>query len=156
MYFKIFQTSQNGSILSEYQFRDLKSSLFLYGPIPASFLFIFVFSHYNFNTNWLKHRWCAWDSNLGPQDGRRRRNHGAMAATQKKKSSLLKWYCTSFAKLYCLCVESLRTIVIAATNRSIFFSLVTTSTSISCPTCCTCTSSRTGKMGSSRWSRQSR
>ena len=29
-----------------------------------------------------KHRWCAWDSNPGPQDGRRRQNHGAMAATQ--------------------------------------------------------------------------
>ena len=28
-----------------------------------------------------KHRWCAWDSNPGPQDGRRRRNHGAMVAT---------------------------------------------------------------------------
>ena len=28
-----------------------------------------------------KHRWRAWDSNPGPQDGRRRRNHGAMAAT---------------------------------------------------------------------------
>ena len=26
-----------------------------------------------------KHRWCAWDTNPGPQDGRRRRNHGAMA-----------------------------------------------------------------------------
>ena len=29
-----------------------------------------------------KHRWCAWDLNPGPQDGRHRRNHGAMAATQ--------------------------------------------------------------------------
>ena len=28
-----------------------------------------------------KHRWCAWDSNPRPQDGRRRWNHGAMAAT---------------------------------------------------------------------------
>ena len=27
-----------------------------------------------------KHRWRAWDLNLGPQDGRRRQNHGAMAA----------------------------------------------------------------------------
>ena len=27
------------------------------------------------------HRWCAWDSNPGPQDGGRRRNYGAMAAT---------------------------------------------------------------------------
>ena len=31
-----------------------------------------------------KRRWRAWDSNPGPgpQDGRRRRNHGAMAATK--------------------------------------------------------------------------
>ena len=36
------------------------------------------FSCYNFNTNWKKHRWCAWDSNPGLQDGRRRRNHRAM------------------------------------------------------------------------------
>ena len=27
-------------------------------------------------------RWCAWDSNPVPQNGRRRRNHGAMAATR--------------------------------------------------------------------------
>ena len=26
-----------------------------------------------------KLKWCAWDSNPGPQDGRLRRNHGAMA-----------------------------------------------------------------------------
>ena len=39
------------------------------------------FSHYNFN-NRKKHRWCAWDSNPGLQDGRRRRNQGAMAATR--------------------------------------------------------------------------
>ena len=25
------------------------------------------FSRYNFNTNWKKHWWCAWDSNPGPQ-----------------------------------------------------------------------------------------
>ena len=29
-----------------------------------------------------KRRWTAWESNPGPHDGRRRRNHGAMAATQ--------------------------------------------------------------------------
>ena len=53
------------------------------GPILASFCLFSSFSNYNFNnTNWKKHRWCAWDSNPGPQDGRRRRNHGAMAATQ--------------------------------------------------------------------------
>ena len=28
-----------------------------------------------------KCRWRAWDSNPGPQDGKRRQKHGAMAAT---------------------------------------------------------------------------
>ena len=46
------------------------------------FVYFSFFSGYNFNnTNWKKCRWCAWDSNPGPQDGRRRRNHGAMVAT---------------------------------------------------------------------------
>ena len=31
---------------------------------PLFVLFLF-FSHYNFNTNWKKHRWCAWDLNPG-------------------------------------------------------------------------------------------
>ena len=31
------------------------------------------FSRYNFNTNWKKRRWCAWDSNPRPQDGRHSR-----------------------------------------------------------------------------------
>ena len=56
---------------------------FKYGPIPASFSLFSSFSHQNSITNWKKHRWCAWDSNLGPQDGRRRQNHGAMAASPK-------------------------------------------------------------------------
>ena len=48
---------------------------------PLFRLFSF-FSSYNFNnTNWKKHWWCAWDSNPGPQYGRRRQNHGSMAAT---------------------------------------------------------------------------
>ena len=54
-----------------------------YGPIPASFCLFsfFSYSNNNFNNvNWRKRRWCAWDSNPGPQDGRQRRNHGAMAA----------------------------------------------------------------------------
>ena len=51
------------------------------GPIPASFCLFSFFSCYDFNKNWKKRRWCAWDSNLGPQDGRCRQNHRAMAAT---------------------------------------------------------------------------
>ena len=50
------------------------------GPIPASFCLFSFFSCYNFNTNWKKSRWCAWDTNPGPQDDRRRWNHGAVAA----------------------------------------------------------------------------
>ena len=38
----------------------------------------------------LKRRWCAWDLNLGPQDGRHRRNHGAMAATVGNQSGELE------------------------------------------------------------------
>ena len=56
--------------------------LFFFKKMGQSRLFCFFsfFSCYNFNTNWKKLRWCAWDSNPGPQDGRRRRNHRAMAA----------------------------------------------------------------------------
>ena len=51
------------------------------GSITASFYLLSSFSHYNFNnTNWNKPGWCAWDSNLWPQVGRRRQNHKAMAA----------------------------------------------------------------------------
>ena len=52
------------------------------GQSRPLFVLYSFFSRYNFNTNWKKHRWCAWDSNLRPQDGRRIWNHGAMAATQ--------------------------------------------------------------------------
>ena len=63
------------------------------GPIPASFCLFSSFSHYNFNnTNWKKRSWCAWDSNTGQQDGRRRQNHGAMALlTLVTKKMLLKF-----------------------------------------------------------------
>ena len=51
------------------------------GQIPSSFCLFssfcsLQFQHYKFK----KHRWCAWDSNLWSQDGRRRLNHGAIAA----------------------------------------------------------------------------
>ena len=57
------------------------------GPIPASFLFIRPFLihqlQFQFQQNKLKKcRWCAWDSNPGPQDCRCRQNHGAMAAAR--------------------------------------------------------------------------
>ena len=54
---------------------------------PGLFLFIFVLFLLQFQYKLKKHRWCAWDSNPGPQDGRRRQNHGAMAATDPKIES---------------------------------------------------------------------
>ena len=52
---------------------------------PGLFFFIFVLFLLQFQHKLKKHRWCAWDSNPGPQDGRHRRNHGAMAATKEKR-----------------------------------------------------------------------
>ena len=58
---------------------------FLKWANPGLFLFIFVnFLDTISIKNGKKHSWCAWDSNPGPQDGRRRQNHGAMAARVKK------------------------------------------------------------------------
>ena len=62
----------------------LNSSASTYGPIQATFLFIFPSSdsninfHFN-NTSWKKRWWNVWDLNPGLHDGRRRRNHRAMA-----------------------------------------------------------------------------
>ena len=47
-------------------------------PIPASFLFIFVLFSLQFQ---YKLKMVCLGSKPGTQDGRRRRNHGAMAAT---------------------------------------------------------------------------
>ena len=56
----------------------------------------FYHSNINFhNTNRKKRRWCAWDLNPGLQDGRHRRNQGAMAAP----SACYKFY---FKLKYCL------------------------------------------------------
>ena len=86
-----FSTMKLGifSIMRYLRFRDASElpnfdnyTVFLTnGPIPASFCLFSFFSCYNFNTNWKKCRWCAWDLIPGPQDGRRRWNHAAMAAT---------------------------------------------------------------------------
>ena len=62
----------------EYKWRNFASrwsQIIFNEQIPASFCLFLSFSRYNFNTiNWKKHRWCAWDLNLGLQDGRRRQN----------------------------------------------------------------------------------
>ena len=56
------------------------SLLFIFnGQISAFFLFIFVFSTLHNWINWWKCRWCAWDSNLGQQNGRHRWIQWAMA-----------------------------------------------------------------------------
>ena len=56
---------------------------------PGLFLFIFIlfkWQIYHKYYIWKKCRWCAWDSNLGRQDGRRRQIHWAMAAPQMRWS----------------------------------------------------------------------
>ena len=55
----------------------LPNAIFKNGPI---FLFIFVLFSLQFQYKLKKRRLCAWDSNLGMQDGMRIRNHRAMAA----------------------------------------------------------------------------
>ena len=55
------------------------------GQSQTLFRLFSSFSHSNYNVNnpkWKKRRWCAWDSNPGLHDGRRRQNHGARAAAQ--------------------------------------------------------------------------
>ena len=50
------------------------------GAIPASFCLFSSFPNYTISINFWKHRWCAWDSNLGQQVGGHRWIHWAMAA----------------------------------------------------------------------------
>ena len=52
-----------------------------YGPKPASFCLFSSLPQYNDECNNKKQKWWAWDSNSGPQDGRCRRIHIAMAAS---------------------------------------------------------------------------
>ena len=55
---------------------------------PGLFCLFLSSSQYHFNnTNRKKCRWCAWNLNLGLQDGRPRQNHGAMAMLE----SFFKW-----------------------------------------------------------------
>ena len=69
------------------------------GQFRPLFLFIFVISTcYNLNSYWKKHRWCAWDSNPGWQDGRIEQIHWATnncelftAGTATYQSSI-SWY----------------------------------------------------------------
>ena len=56
-----------------------------FGPIPASFLFIFVLFSLHFQNKLKKAQMVCLDQNPGLQDGRHRRNHRAIAATQLTK-----------------------------------------------------------------------
>ena len=78
-------------LLCNFCFFALDVDILKNGPMSASFCLFSLFSHYNFNnTNEKKWRWCAWDLNLGPQDGRRRQHHGAMVATLEMLTSLTR------------------------------------------------------------------
>ena len=62
---------------------ELATRFLKYEPIPAShfrpFLIPILIRYcFNFNNTLKKRRWCAGYLNPGPQDGRHRRNHGAM------------------------------------------------------------------------------
>ena len=52
---------------------DTQKKVFSNWPILTSFLFIFVLFTTQFDYKLKKHRCCAWDSNSGPQYGRRSR-----------------------------------------------------------------------------------
>ena len=58
-----------------------QTTFFQNGPSRPLFVYFRSFLVTISIQNGKKRRWCAWDSNQGPQNGRRRWNHGAMAAT---------------------------------------------------------------------------
>ena len=67
---------------------SLLFSLLLSLLLPLSHYYSLTFTITNYY--YLKMgQWCAWDPKLGPQDGRRRRNHGAMVTTPIYLSLLL-------------------------------------------------------------------
>ena len=53
---------------------------------------LFVYFRYFLETISLiqKRRWSAWESNPGPQDGRRRQNHRAMAANVRDFETVVR------------------------------------------------------------------
>ena len=69
---------------------------------PGLFLFLFLsFSHHNFNnTNVKKHRWCACDSNPGPQDGRCRQNTKSYIIKSLFTYLSLCLFCTQVSVLF--------------------------------------------------------
>ena len=67
-------TSDNGAALV-----SREQGYFLMGQYRPLFSLFSCSTNYNIK-NWKKHRHWAWDSNLRPQGGRRRQNHGATVA----------------------------------------------------------------------------
>ena len=58
------------------------------------------FSCYDFNnTNWKKCRYCVRDSNLWPQNGRHRQNHGALAAVPFSFNFQINFFISSFRRV---------------------------------------------------------
>ena len=53
-------------------------------------------------------RWCSWDSKAGPQDGRCRQNHGAMAATNVSQHILMEGFLhfMSLPKTNCIVIDT--------------------------------------------------
>ena len=85
--------------------------LFFKWANPGLFLFIFVLFTFQFkwqiynlnNINWNKHRWCAWDSNPGWQDGRRRKIHWAIAAPPSTALLIMVRFWFTILATLCFC-----------------------------------------------------
>ena len=76
------------------------------GQFRPLFCLFSSFSHSNINynssnSNWKRHRWCAWDSNLGPLGCKRRRNHRARYSARQVSDTYL---CSNCRVLTCDCV----------------------------------------------------
>ena len=66
-------------------------NLFIIWAYPRLFLLVFILLTLEFEFKLIKQRYCAWDSNRGPQDGRR----GAMTA-HKFWYLLSSWFVTFY------------------------------------------------------------
>ena len=83
-------TSDNGAALV-----SREQGYFLMGQYRPLFRLFSYSTNYNIK-NWKKHRHWAWDSNLRPQGGRRRQNHGATVAATLlfRRKEILHFYNT--------------------------------------------------------------
>ena len=67
------------------------TTFYIPGPILASLCLFSPIPHYNSISNWQKRRYCAWESNSGPKDGRCRRDHRARVASLIDFCILTTW-----------------------------------------------------------------